>query len=636
MPASSSDSSVPTGWPTYGGEAGGSRYSPLADITRDNVHMLEPAWVYRHGDVAGERLAPGTKTAFQATPVLAGDTLYFCTPLDRLIALNAETGEERWVYDASPNLEGHAGTLKCRGVALYHDDASGARSCASRVFMGTLDARLVAVDAETGAACADFGRNGSVDLLAGLGDVYPAETYPTSPPVVVNDIVVTGSYVADNVRVSPPGGVVRGFDVHTGALRWAFDPVAPGIPALPADESGAPRFHRGTPNAWSLYSVDTERSLIFLPMGGPSPDFYGGLRDGLGYYGSSVVALDARTGEVRWHFQTVHHDLWDYDLAAQPLLIDVPLSAGLVPAVVQATKTGHIFVLDRLTGKPLYPVEEKPVPQSDVPGEQSAATQPFPTFPQPLYGEGLSAADAWGLTPLDRGWCRKRIAALRNEGMFTPPSLQGSFQYPGVGGGINWGGVAHDAGRNLLVFADNNVGYSIRLVQRDTDGNTGAGIGQYDDAPMQGAPYMLQMEALVSPLGIPCTPPPWGSLRALDLVSGEVKWQVPLGTLRDVAPVPLPLTVGLPNMGGPIVTGGGLVFIGATMDNYLRAFDAETGEELWSARLPAGPQATPMTYRASAGGQQFVVIAAGGHATMNTTPGDSLVAFALPVNSPSD
>jgi quinoprotein glucose dehydrogenase len=305
----------------------------------------------------------------------------------------------------------------------------------------------------------------------------------------------------------------------------------------------------------------------------------------------------------------------------------MPVKGKTVPAVLQATKTGFLFVLDRDSGKPLFPVEERPVPQSDVPGETSSPTQPYPTFPAPLYGAGLTAVDAWGLTPIDRGWCRKRMESLRNEGMFTPPSLGGSFQYPGVGGGINWGSLAHDPARQLIVFADNSIGYSIRLMPKDQQTTEAAALGQYDNAPMAGAPFFLQMEALVSPLGIPCTPPPWGSLRALDLVTGKIAWQVPLGTLRDAGPVPVPLTVGLPAMGGPIVTAGGLVFIGATMDDYLRAFDVETGIELWSARLPAGPQATPMTYRV--GGKQFVVIAAGGHATMQTTPGDSLVAFAL-------
>jgi len=615
------------GWPVYGGDAGGTRYSALADINRQNVGSLKVVWTYEHGDVAGKRLPADTKTAFQATPVLDNGTLYFCTPLNRLIALDAVTGAERWVYDAKPNLSGHAGTLKCRGVTLYHDTETTSIACATRVFMGTVDDRLVAVDALTGLACRDFGDNGAIDLKTGLGDVYPAETYPTSPPVIVAGNVIVGAYIADNVRTSAPGGVVRAFDAHTGKLNWAFDPVAPGAPTIEAAPDGSKQYHRGTPNAWSLFSVDVERGLVFLPFGGPSPDFFGGLRGDLGYYGSSVVALDGATGEVRWHFQTVHHDLWDYDLSAQPLLIDVPVGDKLVPAVVQATKTGFFFMLDRETGKPLFEVEERPVAQSDVPGEMSSLTQPFPTFPVPIYGAGLAAADAWGLTPIDRGWCRKRMEALRNEGMFTPPSLEGSFQYPGVGGGINWGSLAHDPARKLIVFADNNIGYRIRLVPQDERAAGAAALGQYDNAPMDGAPFFLQMEALVSPLGIPCTPPPWGSLRALDLTTGELVWQVPLGTLRDAGPVPLPVTVGLPAMGGPIVTAGGLVFIGATMDNYLRAFDIETGKMLWAARLPAGPQATPMTYRIS--GRQFVVIAAGGHATMNTSPGDSLIAFAL-------
>ena len=625
-----------TGWPTYGGDPGGARYSVLSQITPANVERLEVAWTYHTGDIPGAH-PEVTKTAFQATPILDGDTLYFCSPLSRAFALDAETGRERWVFDAAPRIEGDM-TKTCRGVALWRGERSdpGIETpvCGARVFMGTIDARLVALDAETGAACADFGEGGRVDLRVGLGDVVPGEMYMTSPPTVIGDVVVTGAMIRDNFRMNAPGGVIRAFDVRTGALRWAFDPVPPGTPSL-ASEGGVRRFWRGTPNAWSIFSVDLERGLVFVPFGNPSPDFFGGHREGFDYYGSSVVALDGATGEARWRFQTVHHDLWDYDLASQPTLLEIEKNGLMIPALAQPTKMGHLFLLDRETGHPIYPVEERAVPQTDVPGETSAPTQPFPTFPRPLHPPRLRPEDAFGFTPYDRGACRDRIASLRNEGIFTPPSLGGSIQYPGVAGGSNWGGAAYDPGRRLLVLNQNFVAQVHTLIAREGGAEPRRAARHMGVSPQTGTPFLISQEVLVSPFGVPCVPTPWGSLMAISLETGEKVWEIPFGSTRDMVPFfPIGLNFGLPSMGGPIVTASGLVFIGASMDRYLRAFDVVSGELLWRGRLPAGGQATPMTYRSPRSGRQFVVIAAGGHGTLGTKSGDSVVAYSLPESLP--
>jgi len=635
------------GWPSYGGDPGGSRYSPLEQITPENVSALEVAWRYRTGDYTGGRpAAAGKKTTFQATPILDEGTLYFCSGLSRAFAIDAVTGKERWVYDSKADLTGTwSGT--CRGVALWRGEdtqapgrsaslrgedtqAPGRGRCERRIFMGTMDARLIALDAASGAPCLDFGDQGAIDLRAGLGEMDPAETYPTSPPTVVGDIVTIGALVKDNRRVDPPGGVIRGYDVRSGALRWAFDPVPPGTAPLPPAPDGTPRYHRGTPNAWSTFSVDTERGLLFIPFGGPSPDFVAAHRKGFDHYGSSVVALDGKSGEVVWFFQTVHHDVWDFDVASQPTLIELTRDGEPIPALVQATKMGHVFVLDRRTGEPIYEVEERPVPQTDVPGEISAPTQPFPTFPPPLHPGGFDAKEAFGFTPWDRGACRERVAALRNGGTFTPPSLEGSLRYPGTAGGANWGGVAYDPVRQLLVLNQNRLAQWLRLIPRTREKEAVERAGPFGISLQKGTAYLAEQGVLLSPIGVPCSPPPWGSLLAVSLESGTVRWEVPFGTVRDMIPIPLPILFGLPSMGGPIVTASGLVFIGAAMDDYLRAYSVESGEELWRARLPAGGQATPMTYRLSDHGRQYVVIAAGGHSTMGTTPGDYVIAFALP------
>jgi len=618
------------GWPVWGGDAGGSRFSPLTQITRDNVGDLEVAWTFHTGDVIDG--AHG-RSAFQATPILHGDTLYLCTPKSRVFALDAETGAQRWVFD--PGIDAaKLWQFVCRGVALWQDaTAREGTRCATRIFTPTLDARLFALDAENGRPCPSFGSDGAVDLRGGIGEIRAGEYTATSAPTVIGDVVAIGALVADGQRSDHPGGVVRGFDVRTGELRWAWDPVPPGTPALPPGVDGEPMFHRGTPNAWAPFSADPERDLLFVPTGNAGPDYYGGARRGLDHFSSSVVALRGATGALVWQFQTVHHDLWDYDVALQPMLLDVEKDGATLPAVVQATKMGHVFVLHRETGVPIWPVEERPVPQTDVPGEWTSPTQPFPTHPKPVHPHRLAQGDAFGLVPWDRTACRERIAALRNEGLFTPPSFAGSVHYPGPAGGANWGSPAHDPARRFIVFNQSRVAFAQRVVPRERADEVPVNPPVEALMPQEGTPYVESLGLIFapgSPFPIPCSPPPWGTLVAVDLVSGEKRWEIPFGTTRGMAPFPFWFDFGLPSLGGPIVTASGLVLIGAAMDGYLRAYDVDTGSELWRYHLPAGGQATPMTYRLRPDGRQYVVISAGGHGELGTELGDSVVAFALP------
>ena len=619
------------GWSQVGGDLSGQRYSPLNQIDRSNVAQLEEVWRFESGDVS-------PTTSLQVTPILVGDDLVLCTPRNQVVSLDAETGRENWRFDPKPNLAGIYNPL-CRGVAHGEVEAAPAdslapnASCRSRIFLGTLDARLIALDAKTGRPCEGFGVKGEVDLLAGIGETRDGEYYMTSPPTVVAGHVVTGAWVTDGQRVDAPGGVIRGWDARTGELAWAWDPVpADRAPVTAADVAQGAEYTRGTANAWSLLSADEERGLVFLPMGNAAPDHYGGERHGLGVYSSSVVALDARTGERRWDFQTVHHDVWDYDVASQPVLYTHPGGADGkgFPALAQATKMGHIFLLDRLTGKPIFPVEERSVPQGGVLGESVAPTQPFPTKPAPLHPHSLPDEEIWGLTPFDRADCRKRVAALRNDGIFTPPSAEGSVVFPGLGGGVNWGALSVDSTRGRLIVNSMRNPFIVQIVPREDAGDL-SGTDLVGAQPQEGTPYVVIRAPLLSRWGMPCTPPPWGQLTSIDLATGEVEWQRPLGNLRELAPAfGRFFEWGTPNQGGPIQTAGGLVFIAATMDRTIRAFDVETGEELWSALLPTSGHATPMTYRTRSDGRQFVVIAAGGHFPLGSPSDDALIAYALP------
>ena len=615
-------------WPHYGNDAGCSRYSPLAEIDRENVARLRVAWTYRTGEVIGEP-RPYAHYAFEATPLMVDGTLFLSTPYNRVIALDAETGQERWAWDAKVDRAHRVAIATSRGVSTWVDDKAGRdRVCRRRIFVGTVDARLVALDAATGAPCADFGRAGQIDLSEGINVSDARCCYQvTSPPAIVDGLVVVGSAIGDNRAVDLERGVVRAYDARSGALRWSWDPI-PTRESDPARATWAGDSWRrtGAANVWSVMSVDAERGLLFLPTSSPSPDFYGGERLGANVYANSVVALRAATGEVVWHFQVVHHDLWDYDVPAQPVLVTMPVEGKAVPAVVVATKMGHVFVLHRETGKPLLPVEERPVPQSTVPGEQASPTQPFPIRPRPLVPARLTPDDAWGLTEADRDACRARIARLRSEGIFTPPSLEGTVIFPGYIGGTNWGGVSYDPGRGLLIAPTNRLGFVVTLVPRERFQQERAGSARpgREFGAQRGTPYGMFREALTAPSGAPCNPPPWGALTAVDLATGDVRWEVPLGASPG-----MPSIQGSLNFGGALTTAGGLIFIGAARDTQLRAFDVETGTVLWSGDLPASAQATPMTYRTPSG-RQLVVIAAGGHTALRTKLGDYVVAFALP------
>jgi quinoprotein glucose dehydrogenase len=616
-------------WRAYGESHAGTRHSPLTQITPENVAALEPAWEFHTGDVSTEGNLP---TSFQNTPILVGDTLYVCTPRNTTIALDPETGEEKWRFDAKIQTEGIY-VMTCRGVSYWEEPAPVAgRACQRRIFMGTLDARLFALDADTGEPCRDFGEGGIVDLTEAIGGAHPGEYGVTSAPVIVGDRLVTGTLVLDNIRTDAPGGVVRAYDVRTGEKLWGWDPVAPGTPAT-VDANGNVTYARGTTNSWSTLAADPELGLVYVPTGNTSPDYYGGHRNGSDYYSSSIVALEAATGEVRWHFQTVHHDIWDYDIPSQPALFDWPGPDGPVTAVAQATKLGHIYFLNRETGEPIWPVEERPVPQGALPGETLSPTQPFPTRPAPIHPTGLEPDDAFGFTFVDRASCRRQIEAMRSEGIFTPPSTEGSIHFPGMVGGSNWGSLSIDPARGLLFANSTRVATWVKNIPREEYARMEA-AGELETGwsyePSIGTPYVILRQFLASTFGAPCNAPPWGVLTAIDIATGEHRWEVPLGSTRDMAPWPLWFEIGVPNQGGSITTGSGLVFIAATTDDFIRAFSSETGEKLWQARLPAGGQATPMTYRLRPDSKQYVLIAAGGHGLLETTPGDSVVAYALP------
>ena len=619
-------------WTSSGG-VGGAHFSPLAEISRDNVHLLRVAWAYRTGDVSSGTSGVSA-TSFQATPIMVDGTLYFPTPFSRVIALDAETGSERWVFD--PRVDRSVtrrAYVTSRGVATWLDSTRTGTLCRRRIFVATVDARLIALDGRTGAPCSEFGARGQVDLRVGVRGLQGdgLDYRQTAPPAVINDLVIVGSCITDNQRVDAPSGVIRAFDARTGRLRWSWQPLVDVGDSGAIGRDSRREFRAGAANAWGTISVDTARGLVFVPTSSPSPDHFGGMRPGPNRHANSVVALDARTGRVIWGFQLVHHDLWDYDVPAQPALAHVTRRAGRIPVAIAASKMGFLFLLNRATGESLFPVHERPVPASDVPGERSWPTQPIPERPRPLAPQGLRPEDAWGLTRLDREWCRRRIAALRSDGPFTPPSTRGTVVAPGFLGGMEWGGVAVDDARGLIITTSNNLPSVVTLVPRASADHMSAkvrreiAIGDQTDAP-----YAARRDLLLSPVGLPCSAPPWGTLAAVDMSSGDVRWQVPLGTLQDHSKVPPPDRWGSVLLGGPLATAGGVVFVGAGMDHRFRAVDVESGRTLWNASLPASAQANPMTYRARTGGHQFVVVAAGGHAEAKDVIGDYLVGYRLP------
>lgn len=629
VPAFAADVAGDGEWLAYGNDLGGTRFSPLTQINAANIDALEPAWTFRTGDKTG--------IGFQVTPLMVDDTVYLCSPRNIVFALDAETGAQRWKVDPKVDAPS-AGT--CRGVA-YFTQAGTKGLCAERIIIATTDARLLAVDRKTGKACPDFGSGGTVDLKRGMGRVNKGYYYVSSAPTIVRGNVVLGGWITDGQYVGEPSGVIRAFDAVTGAFAWAWDVDRP-------DDNGEPpegeSYSPGTPNSWGPMSGDEALGMVYLPTGNSTPDYWGAHRSpGSEKFSSSVVALDAETGKLRWSFQAIHHDVWDYDVAAQPTLIDLPVKGRMIPALIQATKNGNLFLLDRRNGNLLAPVEERKVSQGAASGDFLSPTQPFTTDMPTFDDTILSEAHMWGLTPLDQLWCRIKFREARYDGPFTPPNVKPSITYPSYLGGINWGGVSVDPKRKLLVANWSRMANYTRLVpRRDADamGIRAAGVGgdQHVGAvglpvAQTGTPFAALTAAFLSPLAVPCTEPPFGKIAVVDLVKRKIVWEKPLGTSADSGPfnirTGLPLPMGVPNSGGTMITGSGLIFVAATQERAIRAFTVNSGKLVWKARLPAGGHASPMSYISPKTGRQFIVIAAGGNVSLNSGADDAVVAFAL-------
>ncbi len=649
-------------WPAYGGTTGSRRFTTLAAITPENVAELDRAWVFNTGSLP-ENVVGGTnkqkqKFAAETTPLKINDHLYLCTALNQVIALDPGTGAQRWRYDPKVDPAFIPYSAACRGVS-YHESAPAIdpgvaspisvieknrldetldvettverpnAACAQRIIAPTLDGRILALDANSGLPCKGFGLNGEIDITDGMGDVLPGMVAITSPLIIVNGVIVTNHQVKDNVDIDAPSGVIQGFDVTTGELVWAWDMDRPdrvGRPVAP-DE-----YTRGTPNSWTIASADPELGLVYIPMGNSAGDYISYERsEAERRYGTALVALDVATGRPRWHFQTVHNDVWDYDLGSQASLIDFPTDAGPVPALILPSKQGDMFVLDRATGKPLVDVEERAVPQGGVEPQLRSPTQPFSTY-HTVAQPKMEPRDMWGMTLLDQLWCRRQFQRASYEGIYTPPTAkQPWIQYPGYNGGSDWGGIAIDPVRGLIITNYNDLPNYNRLLTKDRE-ISGGGGGEM--GPMKGAVYGISVNAGFrnKATELICKEPPYGGIRAVDVASGETVWDRPLGSARANGPwgIPskLPARIGTPNNGGSVLTGSGLTFIAAATDNRLTAIETATGEELWSDVLPGGGQANPMSYEHE--GRQYVLIMAGGHHFMRTPISDALVAYALP------
>jgi len=621
-------------WPTYGGGPGAQRYSDLAQITPENVGRLKQAWVFRTGDIP-------KNYGVELTPLKIGDVLYGCTARHKIFALEAATGKQKWLFDPKTPAADAPPNSACRGVAYYKQpNASPGEACAERIIAGTLDGKLIAVDAATGQSCKAFGQDGAVDLTEAMGEVPPGMVSVTSAPTMVGDVVVTGHQVIDGQRRWAPSGVIHGYDAVTGALRFAWDMGQPEITRLPPPGK---TYTVGTANMWSTAVADDSLGLIYLPMANPSGDYYSSTRSpGERTYGSSLTALDVKTGKPRWTYQFVKNDVWDYDTPSQPSLVDFPTADGLVPALVQTTKVGDIFVLDRRTGEPLTKVIEVAAPQGGVEPSERAATQRrslYSTTQQP----DITERQMWGLTPIDQMLCRIQFRSAHYDGIFTPPSVDKPWiEYPGNNGGSDWGSLSVDVRRGVIVLNYNEYPSYSKLVPRAVDDALGVfymgdprykGPGPGNNRPQADLPYGISAnQGWLMPTGVLCKQPPYGGLRALDLASGKTLWDHPFGTAARNGPfgIPsmLPFEMGVPSNGGPVTTASGLIFIAATTDDILRAIDVRTGKTLWSDPLPAGGQATPMVYEVD--GKQYVVIMAGGHHSMMTPAGDYLIAYALP------
>ena len=620
---------APGDWPAYAGTWAGLKWSPLSQITPANANQLQAAWHIHTGDL--KRPSDPGEFTYEMTPIKVGDLLYLCTPHDIVIAVDPVTGQTRWRFDPKVSVKGTQ-HMSCRGVS-YWDSAAApgappmaprAPDCSARIFVATNDARLIALDALSGRPCADFGVNGAVNLTP----QYPGYTEGwyqfTSAPLISRGLVVLAGAIYDNMSVKMPSGVVRAFDAKSGKLVWNFDPGNPDSTApLPEGQ----HYSLSSPNSWSTSAADDKLGMIYIPFGMGAVDQYGPTRPPTTEkFASSIVALDSATGQLKWVFQTVHHDLWDMDVPAQPALVDLPIGGQMVPALVQSTKTGNIFVLDRRTGKPVIPVEERRVPGNAAPGDFVSPTQPFShaTF-MPL--DPVREKDMWGATMLDQLTCRIAFQKMRYEGPFTPPSLQGTLVYPGNFGVMDWGGMAIDPVRGIAFANPSYMAFVDKLTPNRPqwpEHATNRGLN-----PNAGARFAVYLNPFLSKLGLPCQAPPWGYVAGMDLATGKVVWQHKNGTIRDQSPVPLPFKLGVPSLGGPMTTAGGVAFMSSTLDDYVRAYDVTSGRQLWEARLPAGGQATPMSYQGR-DGRQYVVVVAGGHGTLGTKAGDDVIAYALP------
>jgi quinoprotein glucose dehydrogenase len=618
---------VPAGeWHYYGRTQFGQRYSPLDQITPDNVATLQPAWTYRTGDVKGPDDV--SETTYQVTPLKIGDTLYICTPHNFGIAIDAATGKEKWRYDPQVKLDKDRQHQTCRGVSFYADAAVAAgQPCASRVYLPTSDARLIALDAANGQVCPGFAEGGTLNLLTNMPYPKSGYYYSTSAPLIAGGKIIVGGAVNDNYSTQEPSGVIRAYDASSGKLVWNWDS---GNPDQTTPLAAGQTYTANSPNMWSTPSADEKLGLLYVPLGNQTPDQLGAGRSAnVEKFSSSITALDLNTGQLKWVRQTVHHDLWDMDVPAQPSLIDITKADGtVVPALVGPTKQGDLYVLDRRTGEPIIAVKEVPAPGGAVEGDHTSPTQPVSDLsfsPKPLTG-----ADMWGITMFDQLACRIEFQGLRYEGRYTPPSVQGSLIYPGNFGTFNWGGVAVDPVRQVLFGMPTYLAFKSRLIPRDQVPPPDEGRGSEQGLNRnEGAPYAVVMGPFLSPLGVPCQAPPWGYVAGADLRTGKIAYKHRNGTVYDMTPLPLPFKVGVPGIGGPMITAGGVVFLGAAVDDYVRAYDLTSGKQLWQARLPAGGQSTPMTYTV-ADGRQFVVIVAGGHGSVGTKPGDYVMAYALP------
>ena len=618
-------------WRYYGGDQGGNRFSTLEQLTPRNVEKMRVAWVFRTG-------LPATGyTNLEVTPLKIGSRLYLCDGTNDIFALDAETGRQVWRF-MSGYRDSAIYQKVCRGVA-YYEVPGAAGPCSKRIITATVSSELIALDAETGQLCPMFGANGRVNLLKGMGNSPRGYYLVTSAPTIVNGNIIVGGWITDGQFWGEPPGVVRAYNAVTGAFAWAFDAGRP----HEHGEPGAGRTYTlSTPNSWGPMSGDEQAGLVYFATGSPTgADFYGGHRRPFDdQYNSSIIALDSHSGEVRWSFQTVHHDLWDYDIGAQPTLTDISRGGRSFPAVVVSTKEGEIFILDRLTGKPLFPVAERPVPQGGtLPGERLSPTQPFSVGLPSFRGPVLREQDMWGISPIDQLSCRIKFREARYDGIYTPPGAKPSVVYPGYGGGINWGGVSIDQVRHIMIVNSVRIGNYNRMIPRPEANSRGiapvnGGENMYKPYAQLGSPYAANPGPFLSFLSVPCQAPPYGVLSAVNLETGKLIWSQSFGTARDSGPLGyptlLPIRMGVPNIGGSCTSSSGLTFIAATMDRFLRAYETTTGKLLWKGRLPAGGQATPMTYFSAASGRQFVLVAAGGSKTVQSKAGDYIVAYAIP------